>query len=127
MQSSNLCFIAKIVQCEDFLLILHKDNLQRAMNNNAVIIPQTKKKKKSPTLQVQEWLDLIYASSNDWSKDITCPMHTANDSPPAPTDTLLGWKSIFTTSEALETNKEVIYVRRGRRTTTLFLLWTIEL
>lgn len=45
MQSSNLCFIAKIVQCEDFLLILHKDNLQRAMNNNAVIIPQTKKKK----------------------------------------------------------------------------------
>lgn len=62
-------------------------------------------KQKSPTLQVQEWLDLIYASSNDWSKDITCPMHTANDSPPAPTDTLLGWKSIFTTSEALETNK----------------------
>lgn len=28
-------------------------------------------------------------------------MHTASDSPPAAADTLFGWKSIFTTSEAL--------------------------
>lgn len=29
-------------------------------------------------------------------------MQTARESPPTATDTLLGWKSIFTTSEALE-------------------------
>lgn len=43
-------------------------------------------------------------SDDDKVKEITCPMHTASDSPPAAADTLLGWKSIFTTSEAL-TNK----------------------
>lgn len=41
---------------------------------------------------------------DELTKEITCSTHTASDSPPAATDTLLGWKSIFTTSEALKSS-----------------------
>ena len=39
----------------------------------------------------------------DWLEDTTCPMHTASESPPGAVATLLGWESIFTTSEELKT------------------------
>lgn len=54
--------------------------------------------------QDKRWTKNLSNLHYQMQEGITCPMHTASDSPPTDVDTLLGWESIFTTSEALKTN-----------------------
>ena len=48
----NLCFIAKIVQSEDFLLILQQDNLEEARTDCGCHPKKKKKKHHLPTCNI---------------------------------------------------------------------------
>jgi len=91
VEGADLGFVVETVQREDFLLVLQQDDLGGERGTND---------------EVTQSAGSTSSSELVTRVGVTWPMHTTSDSPPGAVDTLLGWKSIFTTWEELKTSRE---------------------